>query len=84
MNDYFVAEISLAKAQQLNNNLIDDNKVAFELPSKTGSKKYLVKLSFAEENTNLISEDDIISKMELTQQQVDGTLPVVKTKRIYP
>lgn len=84
MNNYLVAEISLAKALELNNNLLDDDKVAFELADKTGAKKYMVKLIFAEENTNLISEDEILGKTNLTQQQVDGTLPVVKRLRVYP
>lgn len=84
MDDFWVAEISLAKALELNENLIDDDKVAFEVGSNPTERKYIVKLKFAEQNTNLISKGDIISEINLSQEEVDGTLPVVKRLRVYP
>jgi len=75
---YLVAEIDEALAQSLNEGLSDDNKPAFR--NETGTNFY-IKQSYAEDNG---IKDVIQFKLELTQAEVDGTMPVVKTKRIYP
>lgn len=77
---YPVAEISLDKALKLNEKLIDDKKVAFQLPDGAGGLKYVVKLQFA---LDFLSPAEYF-KTELSQAQVDGTTPVTKLRRLYP
>lgn len=76
---FLVAEIDEALAQSLNDGYIDDDKVAYRNEDNT---KFYVKQQWA--NDNLEKKQLISSGLELTQSEVDGTMPVVKTKRIYP
>lgn len=79
MIDYVVAEITELKALELNDGLIDDDKVAFANEDNT---RFFVKQQWADDNLN--KSDLINASILLSQSEVDGTLPVVKRLRVYP
>lgn len=78
MSKYTVGQIAEVDALALNEGLDDDNKVAWQNADRT---EFYIK-DPNEYPTTLPSSKYVIT--EITQSVVDGTLPVVKTKRIYP
>jgi len=76
---FSVSQITKTKALEVNEGLSDDDKPAFV----DQYDRYIVKSSFAE-TSSLIGKDDVLSSFNITQAENDGTMPVVKTKRIYP
>lgn len=64
-------------AELLNTGLDDDSKVAFQ--NETGDEFY----ARLDADLSAIDESDYL-RSEITQSVVDGSLPVTKTRRIYP
>lgn len=78
MNKYTVGQIAEVDALALNEGLDDDNKVAFR--NADGTEFYIKDPN--EYPTTLPSSKYVIT--EITQDVVDGSLPITKTRRIYP
>lgn len=76
--NYIVGVIAKTDALALNNGLDDDNKPAFQ--NASGTEFYIKDPN--NYPTSLPSSKYVIKT--ITQGVVDGTLPVVKSKRIYP